>query len=47
MDCCFGKLNDLKQIQPGCAAILENAMTLTALLPAKLCSSLFGDQNLS
>lgn len=38
-DCCFGKLNDLKQTQPDCAAILGNAMTLTALLPAKLCSS--------
>lgn len=39
MDCCFGKFNDLKQTQSDCAAILENAMTLTALLPAKLCSS--------
>lgn len=38
-DCCFGELNDLKQTQPDCAAILGNAMTLTALLPAKLCSS--------
>lgn len=38
-DCCFGKLNDLKQTQPDCAAVLGNAMTLTALLPAKLCSS--------
>lgn len=39
MDCCFGKLNDLNQTQPDCAAILENAMTLTILLPAKLCAS--------
>lgn len=41
-DCCFGKLNDLKQTQPDCAAILGNAMTLTALLSAKLCSSVVG-----
>lgn len=33
-DCCFGKLNDLKQTQPDCAAVLGNAMTLTALLSA-------------
>lgn len=29
-------LNDLNQTQPDCAAILENAMTLTTLLPGKL-----------
>lgn len=38
-NCCLGKLNVLKQIQPDCAEILGNAMTLTALCPAKLCCS--------
>lgn len=39
MGCCFGKLNDLNQTELHCSVILENAMTLTALLPANLCSS--------